>query len=221
MIFISVSTVSEFLCFLVALLCLYKDKAVAWRLFIPFLLLTCVVEVIGIYVREFVHIPNYAIYNFYILFECVFTSYFFFYLYKAYQYKLKWLLVWFALFAVMYIAELLYNNFSNFVSVTASVMSVVFVLASLYFYYLKLKDEHFEPLVFSAPFWWVSGTLFFYFGSTVCNNFSKYLAMYEIIAYKYSVRYLIFNLLNIIMYIFWSYAFICRYRQRKSSPLLG
>jgi hypothetical protein len=221
MIFITVNTVSEFLCLLVAVFFLHKEKTAAWKLFIPFLLLTCLVELAGIYIREFVHVSNYAIYNAYVLFECGFTSYFFFYLYKPYRYKLKWLLAWFALFAVIYITELLLNNFSNFVSITASVMSVVFVLASLYFYYLKLKDEHFEPLVFSASFWWVSGTLFFYFGSTVCNNFAKYLSMYEIISFKYSVRYLIYNLLNIIMYIFWSYAFICRYRQRKSFPLLG
>jgi hypothetical protein len=70
-------------------------------------------------------------------------------------------------------------------------MSVVFVLASLYFYYLKLKDEHFEPLMFSAPFWWVSGTLFFYFGSTACNNFLDYLPSMKAITFSRSIRYII------------------------------
>ena len=221
MIFITINTVLEFLCFLVALLCLYHDKATAWRLFIPFLLLTCVVEIAGIYIREFMRLPNFAIYNVYVLFENGFTSYFLFYLYKDYQYKLKWWLAWMGIFTALYITELLLNHFKNFVSVTASVMSVVFVLACLYFYYIKLKDEHFEPLLFSAPFWWISGTLFFYFGSTVCNNFWNYLSAYEITAFNYSIRYIIFNFLNIIMYTFWSYAFICRYRQKRSSPSLG
>jgi hypothetical protein len=218
MIFITVNTVSEFLCFLAAVFFLYKEKVTAWRLFIPFLLLTCSVELAGIYIRQYVRIYNYPIYNVYILFECGFTSYFFFYLYKPYQYKLIWLLSWLTWFAIMYMAELFYHNFGQFVSYTATIMSVVFVLASLYFYYLKLKDERFEPLLFSAPFWWVSGTLFFYFGSTVCNIFSDYLSEHERIR---SIRYIIFNILDIIMYIFWSYAFLCRYRQRKSSPSLG
>jgi sensor histidine kinase YesM len=221
MIFITVNTVSELLCLLAAIFFLYKEKTTAWRLFIPFLLLTCTVEIAGIYIREFVHTSNYALYNVYVLFECGFTSYFFFYLYKAYHYKPIWLYAWLGQFAVMYIIDLLHHNFGQFVSTTASVMSVVFVLASLYFYYLKLKDEHFEPLIFSAPFWWVSGTLFFYFGSTACNNFLDYLSEYERITFSRSIRYIIYNILDIIMYIFWSYAFICRYRQRKSSPSLG
>lgn len=221
MIFITVNTVSEFVCFLAALIFLHKEKETAWRLFIPFLLLTCCTEIAGIYIREFMLKPNHAIYNLYLLFECAFTSYFFFSLYKAYHYKAIWLFTWLGLFTILYLTDLVSYNYTRFVSATASVMSVVFVLASLYFYYLKLKDEHFEPLTFSAEFWWVSGTLFFYFGSTACNNFTNYLSEYESIAYFKSIRYIIFNILDAIMYIFWSYAFICRYRQRKLSPSLG
>ncbi|MBB5395750.1 hypothetical protein [Mucilaginibacter sp. AK015] len=218
MIFVTINTASEFLCFLAAVIFLYREKTLAWKLFIPFLLLTCSVEVAGIYIREFAGVSNYQIYNVYLLFECGFTSYFFFHLYKAYNYKVIWLVTWLCLFTVMYVTDLLYHHFSQFVSTTASVMSVVFVLACLYFYYLKLRDERFEPLLFSAPFWWVSGTLFFYFGSTACNNFLDYLSHYENITFSRSIRYIIFNVLDIIMYLFWSYAFICRYRQRKSSP---
>jgi hypothetical protein len=219
--FITVNTASEFLCFFAAVIFLLRDKSLAWKLFIPFLLLTCVVEVAGIYIREFIGISNYPIYNVYLLFECGFTSYFFFYLYKPYNYKVIWLVAWLSVFTAIYLTDMMCHNFSQFVSTTASIMSVVFVLASLYLYFLKLKDERFEPLLFSAPFWWVSGTLFFYFGSTACNNFLDFLSHYERITFSRSIRYVIFNILDIIMYIFWSYAFICRYRQRKSSPSLG
>ncbi|MES2063734.1 MAG: hypothetical protein V4456_17540 [Bacteroidota bacterium] len=220
-IFVTVNTASEFLCFLAALFFLYREKSLAWKLFIPFLLLTCCTELAGIYIREYMDKANYGIYNVYLLFECGFTSYFFFYLYKGYHYKITWLFTWLGIFTVMYVIDLLYHDFARFVSTTASVMSVVFVLASLYFYFLKLKDDHFEPLLFSAQFWWVSGTLFFYFGSTACNNFLDYLTRYEAITFYRSIRYIMFNVLDVIMYIFWSYAFICRYRQRKSSPSLG
>ncbi|RFZ91024.1 hypothetical protein D0C36_18955 [Mucilaginibacter conchicola] len=188
-------------------------------MFIPFLLLTCVTELTGIYLREFLHIRNYPIYNVYLLFECGFTSYFFYYLYQPYNYPVKWLYTWYAIFMVIYLSELFRLNFLNFPSATASIMSVVFVFACLYFYYLKLKDEHFEPLLYSASFWWVNGALFFYFGSTACNNFMDYLASHESIIYNKSIRYVIYNILDILMYACWSYAFICRYRQRKLSPL--
>ncbi|WP_449288971.1 hypothetical protein [Mucilaginibacter lutimaris] len=219
MIFFTFNTVSEFLCLLVAVIFLYREKSLAWKLFIPFLLLTCCVEVAGIYMREVMQVRNYPIYNLYLLFECGFTSYFFFHLYKAYYYRPIWLFTWLSLFTVMYITELVTHSGKQFAGDTATVMSVVFVLACLYFYYLKLKDEHFEHLTSSAPFWWVSGTLFFYFGSTVCNTFYTYLSNYELITYSRSMRYIIFNVLDVTMYIFWSYAFICRYRQRKSSRL--
>ncbi|MES2265654.1 MAG: hypothetical protein V4520_02760 [Bacteroidota bacterium] len=219
MVFLTFNTVSEFLCLLAAIIFLYREKSIAWKLFIPFLLLTCSVEVAGIYMREIMQVRNYPIYNLYLIFECGFTSYFFFYLYQAYRYRPIWLFTWLSLFTVMYATDMVSHGGKLFAGDTATVMSVVFVLASLYFYYLKLKDPHFVPLIHSAPFWWVSGTLFFYFGSTVCNTFFTYLSNYESITYSRSIRYIIFNVLDVTMYIFWSYAFICRYRQRRSSPL--
>lgn len=215
MVFLTFNTVSEFLCLLAAIVFLYKEKNLAWKLFIPFLLLTCSVEVAGIYMREIQHVRNYPVYNLYLVFECGFTSYFFFYLYKAYHYKPLWLFTWLGLFTVLFVTDMVSQNGKHFAGDTATVMSVIFVLASLYYYYLKLKDPKFEPLVKSASFWWVSGTLFFYFGSTVCNTFFSYLSNNEAITFTRSIRYIIFNVLDITMYIFWSYAFICRYRQRK------
>lgn len=164
-------------------------------------------------------ISNIKLYNGFLVVECLFISYFFFNLYKDFHYKLRWLIGWLVLFFAMYIAELGYYHFdfNNFTSITATIMSVVFVLASLYYYYCKLEDESYEPLLSSASFWWVSGALFFYFGSTACNLFFDYLAEYEVGRYNKSVRYLIFNILNIILYSCWTFSFICRYRQRKFS----
>ncbi|MDN3582456.1 hypothetical protein [Mucilaginibacter flavus] len=216
MIFITINTGSELICFLAALIFLIKDKDPAWKLFIPYLLLTCITEFTGVYMNRIAHIYNYPLYNAFLLFECGINSYIFYNLYKPYKKTGKWLIVWYCAFIVMFIAELFSTHFTTFVSTTATIMSVVFVFASLYFYYLKLMDENFEPLMFSAPFWWISGVLFFYFGSTACNVFFDYLAKSAIIIHGHSIRYYIFNLLNVILYSFWSYAFLCRYLQRRS-----
>jgi uncharacterized membrane protein YfcA len=216
---ITPNTAIEFACFLAALLFLYKDKSAAWRLLIPYLFLTFVTEMIGLYMRLIIGMSNLKVYNTFLILECLFNSYFFFSLYTAYKYKLKWLLIWLGFFAAMYLTEMVYNGFKGFVSITATIMSVVFVLACLYYYYLKLKDEQYEPLLLSPAFWWVCGTLFFYFGSTVCNLFFDYLSN-QSVAYSRSARYAIFIMLNITLYSCWTLSFICRYRQRKLQPSL-
>ncbi|HEY9194606.1 MAG TPA: hypothetical protein VIM77_00015 [Mucilaginibacter sp.] len=214
--FITINTASEFICFLAALIFLFKDKEPAWKLFIPYLLITCIVETTGIYLHSVVHKANYILYNVFLLFECGIISHMFFYLYKIRRYKTTVLLIWPVVFILMYVSELVLTKFKGFVSTTAAIMSVVFVLACLNYYYIKLKEEASESLALSAPFWWVSGALFFYFGSTTCNVFFNFLSHSQITISGYSIRYLIFNLLDIILYLFWSYAFLCRYLQRKS-----
>lgn len=216
MIFITVNTVTELVCFFGALIFLYNDKDPAWRLMILFLLATCVTELTGVYLRK-AHVSNLQVYNVYLLIECGFTSYFFYHLYKNYKHKLKWLLIWLCLFSAIYITEMFIIHLKYFASVSAVVMSVVFVLASLLYYYSKLKDEQFEPLLFSAAFWWVSGALVFYFGSTACNLFFNFLTEYEYSSIGRSTRYVIFIILNLLLYSFWLFSFICRYRQRTSS----
>lgn len=213
---VTFNTAIELICFLAALFLLPKDKDLAWKLIIPYLFLTFLVETAGLYLRK-QGISNLELYNGFLVLECFFTSFFFFRLYRIYQVKLKWLIGWLTTFSAVYVIEIIYYDFSSFTSLAATIMSVVFVLSCLYFYYLKLKDELYEPLLSSASFWWISGSLFFYFGSTVCNLFFDYLRENEPGKYNQSVRYLIFNILNMILYSFWIFSFICRYRQRRSS----
>ncbi|RZK59085.1 MAG: hypothetical protein EOO91_06210 [Pedobacter sp.] len=213
---ITFNTSIEFICFLAALTFLIKVKDGAWKLLIPYLLLAFSIETAGLYLRTH-GISNLELYNGFLILENLMISYFFFNLFKPYAVKVKWLIGWLGVFFTLYIIEIVYSDFKDFVSITASIMSVVFVLASLYFYYLKLKDESYEPLISSASFWWVSGSLFFYFGSTVCNLFFDYLKEYEVVQYNRSVRYVIFNILNVILYSSWIISFICKYRQKRFS----
>jgi hypothetical protein len=66
------------------------------------------------------------------------------------------------------------------------------------------------------PFWIVTGLFFFNFGSIACNLFFDYL-MVKIPKEYIPINYIIFTVLNFILYGCWSYAFICRYRQMISS----
>lgn len=216
-IYLSVNTTAEIICFLIALFCLSGDKSAVWKSFIGYLFLVCLTETIGVYLR-IQHMRNYLVYSIFLLFECMMISLFFYYIYKRYHHKLRMLYGWICLFLLVYLAEMLSLHFKSFPSLTATFMSAVFVVASLYFYLLIIKDEKFRQLGTYPPFWIVNGILFFYFGSTACNVFYDYLVNHEKgISPNLSIRYIIFNLLNILLYACWSYAFICRYYQRKLS----
>ena len=219
LVYFTPNTISESLCLLVAIFCLSKDRSNYWRIFILYLLLTCLTEFAGIFIRRELHRPNFAVYNIHKAIEGGVISYFFFYLLHPYRNVARWLQIWLVLFAVAYTAELWANHFGAFVFKTTTAMSVVFVIACLYYYYLMLRDDQFRSLWSDAPFWWVSGTLFFYFGSTACNLFFEYLAEDKTQLFRNSVRHIIFIILDIVLYTSWSYSFICRYRQRILSSL--
>jgi len=215
-IFITINTSTEFICMIIGIWCLYRDKEPAWRLFIPFLIVTVLVEMFGIYLRE-MHRPNFMIYNVFLVVECIVQNYFFYHLYKTYHNTRKLLIGWLIIFAVAYFAELIKNHFGAYVSQTSTLMSVELILASVYFYYLLIREERSRQLSAYAPFWWVNGTICFYFAGIASNLFFTYLVQDQRYGVSGSARYIVFSILNIILYFSWSYAFICRYRQRTSS----
>lgn len=216
--YFTINTVSELVCLVTSLVCLIKDKSLAWRLLVVYMLLNCLTEVAGIYIRVQLHGHNFPVYNIMLLAECGMVTYFFYSIFKTFRDIRRLVIWWLVIFIATYITELILNSMNQFLFFTASVMSIVFVLTALYFYYLMLKGEKYMQLSTYAPFWWVNGALFFYFGSTACNIFFDYLVKDTQIFFGNSIRYLVFSILNIILYGFWSYAFICRYRQRTYTP---
>lgn len=217
--YITVNTVAEFLCLVLSLLCLYREKDRVWRALILFLLLTCLVELAGIYIRRGLHRPNFMIYNIFLVIECVALNYFFYHLVKA-ERDLKQLLIgWFVFFLLFYFTELYLKRFGTYVSASSTLMSVELILASIYYYYLLLKEEKYRQLSNDAAFWWVNGTICFYFAGIASNIFFSYLLQDKTPGLTHSARYIVFSILNVILYSSWSYSFICRYFQRTSSSL--
>nr|WP_295863684.1 hypothetical protein [uncultured Chitinophaga sp.] len=214
--FFTVNTVTEIICFLTGLICLIKDRDPVWKRFILYLFIVCITELSGIYIRRTMHVSNVWVYNIFLVIECFCISLFFHHLYSNYINVSKWLIAWLAIFMVIYTVEAIDSHFQRFNNKTATLMAVVFVLASLYYFYLMLKDSRYQSLGAYAPFWWISGVLLFYFGGVIFNILFQYIA--DSSTFPYSMRYIIFNILNIFLYTSWSYAFICRYRQRILSP---
>ncbi|MFB6456409.1 hypothetical protein ACE38W_14145 [Chitinophaga sp. Hz27] len=214
--YLSVNTIAEWSCFLTGVFCLRNDESLAWKCFPAYLLVVCLTETLGIHIRVTNHVSNAFLYNYYLPIECICISIFLFLLMKPFGIKRWLLLVWLGIFFTLYLIESFYNHFSKYSSQVVVLMAVVFVCTSLYYHYQVLESDAYIRLGNYAPFWWVNGVLIFYFGGIVTNIFFKYLLHTPAVnSVHYSLRYIIFSILNIVLYGSWIYAFICRYRQQK------
>jgi hypothetical protein len=206
--YLTPSITAEIVCFLFSLICLLRDKTIMWKSMIVYLLVTCIAEISGRYFGKTYHNSQW-VYNIFILFEFGFTTAMFHYLYRNYTYRRYVIIPGIVLFIILYIVCLLNNGVLVYSNLTFAVMSVLFSLYSLFYYYLLLKDEAYTRLSLSAEFWWVAGTLFFYFGTTACNLFNDQLDAITI-SPSHHLSYFIFKGLNVILYSLWSFAFVCR-----------
>lgn len=213
--YFTLNTTVELFCFFTALICLRKDISLAWRSMMLFLLITCITEMLGhhirmLYLADRVHVrPNVWLYNGLLLFQAAFISFMFQHLLNKYINSMPIILGGLALLAILYVYEILDHGIYVYNEKTNTVMLVLFVLYSLFFYYQLLKDDRYVSLIYSAEFWWVAGLLFFYFGSTACNIFFDNIPK-ETAKSLMGLSGLIFKILNVIYYGCWSYSFICR-----------
>lgn len=211
--YLTVNTIAETICFLIAAACLAKDRSFVWRSMIFFLLCTCIAEFIGFYIKKLyladrLHVhPNVWIYNILLIFQMSFISWFFHRIVIQIANIAKLILSGYILLITLYTYELISHGFFVYNNLTNTVMSVLFVLyCYLYFYYL-LKDDRYVNLKHSPGFWWIGGALLYYFGRTACNVFFDILSQYRP---DILITYPIYKILNVILYTFWSYSFISR-----------
>jgi hypothetical protein len=220
--FFTINTISELICFLIATVCLIQDKTPVWRWMIIFLFITCVTEMLGIYVKKLyladrLHVhPNAWLYNILLVFQASFICLMFNSILNKYGKSKLIFFTGFALLSVIYIYEAITEGIFIYHNLTNTVMSVLFVLYSLYYFYQLLKDDAYINLSYSPGFWWVTGLLFFYFGSTACNIFFDSLSPEHSNSLKHLSAH-IFKTLNILLYSCWSYSFICKKWQRQTS----
>lgn len=181
---------------------------------ILFLFITCVIEFSGTYIGIRYGNNNWE-YNIFLMCESGFTSLMFINLFSKYTDSKPMIIYGLTLFVVCYATEMAYHSFLYYDNLTYGFMSIQFVLYSLYYFYLLLKDDAVVKFKYSPDFWWICGTLFFYFGSTACNLFYHQLDNIQIYRGEQLIDF-IFKLLNVILYGCWSYSFICRKWIRKT-----
>jgi hypothetical protein len=209
------SQVFETICLIIAFRYLSVVESSFWRSFRWFMLITVIVEITGHVLRSY-DIKNHGLYNMYLPVEASFKYYVLYRLCRNYFKVGYWIIPFAGIFCILYLSEGFMNGFNRYAYITNSVMSVSIVITCCLYYYYFLKKEEYVNIYTHAPFWIITALFFFYLGSTACNVFWSYLS--NIYATQHiPVRFIIFSLLNFIMYGCWSYSFICKYRQTISS----
>jgi len=213
--FFSINTTVESICFLLSLYYLRKEKSRFWIIFSLYLGLTCFIEISGNIIGKVYHQHNIWLYNIFMLIEALFICYGLYFFLKDYLKITIWMLSTLCIILIINTIWVFKNGIGTYNDLTVSIMSVVFVLYALIYFYVLLRDEAYIDLKNHPAFWWVGGMLIFYFGSTLANFFDD---LFAIKVYgKYSLRFFAYSTLNIFLYSFWTYSFICRARQHKLS----
>jgi hypothetical protein len=212
--FLYTHIIIEYLCLLFAFLYLKNTKD-WWILFIPYMICVVITETLGIYImlHQTKSGDNYWVHNYYL------PVYFAFSLYALYRictplFRVeKWITAMAVIIAISYLAESYRSGFKKLSVDSFSLANAIFVVFCCSYYYHLLKQDNFINIKKHAPFWVITGMLFFCFGSTVSYLFFDTLVQINI-KYNLPVRQVIFIVLNFILYGCWSYAFLCKYRQK-------
>ena len=196
-----------------AIICVRSRNSGPWRFFIPFLFVTVLVEVLGRIIAK-QHLSNHWLYNIYLPVQVAFTGWFFYQVFPTRKAGFMFLLAG-TFFLISTCIESYIRHFSVYNSYTDSLSSFLLIIFSGSYYYLLLKSETYTQLRIHAPFWFVTGVFLFNFGSMATVLFTDDIMNINLIGIM-SLRYFIYLVLTTIIYVCWSYAFLCKYREKIS-----
>lgn len=210
----------ECLALIASNLWLAKVDGIFWRFTRYYLGVVCATEIFAFYYVKFYHFSNAWIYNLFLICEVGYITFGLYLALKPVHPKpLMLSTISAAVFIVLYILGIS-ENFYKFQSMAIGVQSVIFVLLCHTYFFWLIKHPTPISIKTNPTFWWVSGVLFYYFGSTMYNIFIfrlfKYLPIENIPSIS-EILVVIMLILNVLLYCIWSYAFLCIYKLRKSS----
>ncbi len=204
-------TILTFLCWISALLLIRGQKSFFFH-FKWFLGLATLVELMGyLWYFQLGYSSNHWIFNAFLFVEICFLSFIFSQVLSRYYNYRPWLFAGLAIFVMSYFTESIGDSFREMSMMSKKLASVYIILLCLSYYYHLLRKDEYVLLKFHPDFWLVTGCFFFYFGSATCDIFFDYLLELNQVSLK-PVRYIIFVVLNFILYLCWSYSFLCKSR---------
>ncbi len=208
------NTLAEGLCLLVALFTLNRAKERIWRVFPLYLLIVVCTELTSIYLRRHGMGQTNWLYNIYGIVEISAINLM---LHEILKHRIStWgpFYLGICIVACVYLAELIFGEFSKRYNIPHGVFSLFVVLCALTYLKRLMEDPHYITLSRDPNFWWIMGAIFFYFAFTSLNVLHVKLDTETKVVYHPLFK-LTFRAVNVILYSIWSYAFICkRWKQR-------
>ncbi len=191
--------------------------------FIPFLLLTVIVESIG-YLASIYNIGNrnYWLYNVFNIIEFTFYAFLFYENFKVPLLKKLViyfipLLIGFSLVNYIFIQGI--DRFHTYTLLFGSFFMVFFCCS--YFYEWVLPEQITQNLLKQSFFWICVGLLLFYLGSVIINALFEYLRSSDMLEQGKRIYGFINKSLNIVLYSSFCISFfLCRSNRKNSSSLL-
>lgn len=208
--------VMELLCLLACIFLFRNMRTSWWHIFIPFLLFTLVVEVIGLIIVIYLKETNYWVFNIYMPIKFAFFLFTLSHIARQFFSTRIWIITGLFLFCVLYICEIVVSGFFKYCFYSNLFISLWIAVLCCQFLYAFMKKNDYINLNAYAPFWIIAGFLSFNLGSAACNIFFNQLTAINR-QLNMPVRFIIFNVLSLILYTCWTYAFVCRYRHTISS----
>ncbi len=204
------------------LVCLYLYKTLKnteLKYFLPFLLLTLAVELVGYWFSSR-GIKNYLMFNVFTTFEFIFYTFLF---YKHLQKPIfkKITLAFIPIYTLAVAYNLLYvqgvNNFHTYTFLLGSFFIVVFCCL---FFFESVLPEHLDNKLTLQPFFWVcTGLLLFYLGSVIINALFEYLRSFDMQEEGKRIYGIINQSLNVVLYSSFIFAFVLCQKNNKTYSL--
>lgn len=201
------------------LVCIYLFKYLKDTLlkyFLPFLLITLTVELVGFWLTK-IGIKNYLLYNVFTTLEFIFYSFLFSKHLKTTLFK-KLTLGFMPFYATMVFLNLQFiQGYNSFHTYTFLLGSFFIVLFCCLFFYESVLPEHLDHPLAKQPFFWVcTGLLLFYMGSVIINALFEYLRSYNLQQEGKRIYGIINQSLNVVLYSAFIYAFILCRKNKKT-----
>jgi len=206
-------TIAEGICAITGYLCLRERKDLPSTLLWAYVLLIFIAELTAVALGKHYR-NNIWFYNLLLLLQVSFFFYTFQQILNQYVKSRLIIIVGLVLVLVTYGYDLINHGPMIRHHYSHTVFGLYIVALSLYFFYLQLISNEFIDLKTNAIFWWVAGTLFFFFPLSVINIFGTPLR--KILLNADNTLYITFKILNILLYTSWTYAFICKKWETRS-----
>jgi hypothetical protein len=209
------SVIIEWVCFIASILFIpTKLKHNYWRALIPYLGIVVAVETFSYLVGRVIamNLNKHYLYNSFLLIWSTFHLWFFSKIIPLKNIKALCLAITVAI-ASCYVIEWVNFGFSFYLYRTDTFIGGIMVLLSVIYFVALFKQEEYHDLLKDASFWFVTGCLIFYGTTTSINAFFEELIKIRVKG-QVSLRYIIINIFNLIMYSCWIKSFLCLRNKR-------